>query len=326
MKLMVDMSTQVDGAVELNESTGDKTYVIKGTFSSPGKKNRNGRVYPLNLWEDNVTRYQGEIKNNTINTLCELEHPPRSTVNPWEAVAKTRLLEMRDGLVYGEMEILNNNSKETNQIKALIEAGVKIGVSTRGVGRLGKGSIVEEYQLITTDIVSNPSDFGANLDGFTESMIIESQDYSIEDGQVICTPEGCALTSTSTTQKDKEIIEGAGTGTPAGTGSDDIAQDKVLKQEVETACSKNARTLIESFNSYGNSQPQEISETLIKAFDIIQLHEKKPTYKELTKKADEIRKEMKQFKVGSDEWEVLDFELTGVEEYLNKVISRGRKD
>lgn len=201
MKLFTDMSTSIKGSVELNESSNEKVYIIKGIFSSPGLKNRNGRTYPQDIWESNVKRYQEEIKNNTVNTLAELEHPPRSTVNPWEAVAKTRLLEMRDGKVYGEMEILNNNSEKTNQLKALIEAGVSIGVSTRGVGRLGKGQIVEEYQLITTDIVANPSDYGANLEGFTESMILESEEFSIKDGKVVCTPEGCSIVESENGQE-----------------------------------------------------------------------------------------------------------------------------
>jgi len=227
MKLMVDMSTEISSEVEINESTSDKTYVIKGTFSSPGKKNRNGRVYSTPIWEDNVKRYQEEIKNNTINTLAELEHPPRSTVDQWQAVAKTRLLEMRDGLVYGEMEILNNNSEKTNQIKALIDSGIQIGVSTRGVGRM-KGSIVEEYNLITTDIVSNPSDYGASLEGFNESMILEDSNFSIEEGKVICTESGCAV-------------------------PDEVDAPDIISYN-ETKCQSGAKKLLEAFVAYSTPE------------------------------------------------------------------------
>ena len=232
MKLMVDMSTDIISEVEINESTNDKTYVIKGTFSSPGKKNKNGRIYSRDIWEDNVKKYQNEIKNNTINTLSELEHPPRSTVDQWEAVAKTRLLEMRDGIVYGEMEILNNNDKKTNQIKALIDAGISIGVSTRGVGRM-KGSIVEEYNLITTDIVSNPSDFGANLQGFNESMILESEEYTVTDGKIVCNENGCTI------------------------------------ENIKSSCSSTASDLLTAMNNY--SAPEvKLSEAQRKALDLIE--------------------------------------------------------
>lgn len=194
LRLMVDMSTDVNGSVELNEANGEKTYVISGQFSTPDKKNRNGRVYSRAIWESNVSRYQDEIKNNTNNTLMELEHPPRTSVDPWEAVAKIRKLEMRNGNVYGEAVILNNGDKKTNQIKALIEAGVKIGVSTRGTGKM-KGDIVEEYNLITVDIVSNPSDYNANLEGFNESMILEGVEIeSNGKGGWVCTPAGCTMT------------------------------------------------------------------------------------------------------------------------------------
>lgn len=285
MKLFTDMSTEIHGEVELNESSSEKTYVIKGIFSSPGIKNRNGRVYPIHLWEENVRRYQDEIKNNTVNTLAELEHPARSTVNPWEAVAKTRLLELRDGKIYGEMEILNNNDTKTNQLKALIEAGVSIGVSTRGVGRLGKGQLVEEYQLITTDIVSNPSDYGANLQGFSESMILESEEFSINEGKIICTPDGCSLEEDS-----KE----------------------------ETLCSKKAKELLNIFENI-SKEHKELSENEIKAFNIIAMCEKGLTYSELLDKISDIEVELKKYKKDSDEYDVLNFELQGYKEQVSRV-------
>jgi len=196
MKLFYDDNfNELNYEVEMNESTGSKSYVIKGVFSTPEMRNRNGRIYGKQLWEDNVKNYQNELKKNTDNTLMEAEHPPRSTVDKWKAVAKIRSLEMKpDGKVYGEAVILNNNSAESNQIKALIEAGVPIGVSSRGVGKLGKGNIVEEFKLITYDIVSSPSDYNALTQGFNESMILEGKEFKVtEDGRVICDESGCRI-------------------------------------------------------------------------------------------------------------------------------------
>ena len=200
MKLWYDDNfNELDYSIEMNESTGSKNYIIKGVFSTPDAKNRNGRIYSRQLWETNVQSYQNEIRNNTDNTLMEAEHPPRSSVDKWKAVAKIRKLEMKpDGKVYGEAVILNNNFPESNQIKALIEAGVPIGVSSRGVGRLGKGGIVEDFKLITYDIVSSPSDYNALTQGFNESMILEDKDFKItEDGRVICDESGCRLEESS---------------------------------------------------------------------------------------------------------------------------------
>jgi hypothetical protein len=199
MKLLVEEALTLDSKIEeeLNESTGktEKNYYIEGTFSTPDVKNRNGRIYPKTLWESNVNSYQKEIQNNTYNRLGELEHPPRSTVDPMKAVMKIEKLYMENGLVKGKAKILNNNSQETNHLKALIDEGFKIGVSSRGVGRLGMNSIVEDFKLICYDIVATPSDYNANLNGMLESEgkiftegVLESEDF------MVCGESGCVLT------------------------------------------------------------------------------------------------------------------------------------
>jgi len=173
MKYLIDEALIVESVIaeEVNESTGkkEKNYYIEGVFSTPGQKNRNGRIYPLNIWEREVTKYQEEIKNNSMNTLGEWEHPPRSSVDPLQAVMKIVELKMDNGLVMGKAKILNNNSEKTNQLKALIDEGMKIGVSSRGTGSV-KGDVVENFSLTTYDAVSFPSDYNANLTGLCESL------------------------------------------------------------------------------------------------------------------------------------------------------------
>ena len=202
MKLIVEDSLDIETVVELNEATGEKTYVIKGTFSTPELKNKNGRIYPRRIWEENVARYQDEIRNKTKNTLMEKEHPPRTEVDPEKAVARIRKLEMRDGVVYGEAVIFNK--PETIDIREKIDRGEKIGVSSRGVGRLN-GEIVEEFTLITYDIVKDPSDWNALTQGFNESMILESVEIE-SDGQGgwICTPAGCTLVESKDITREVE--------------------------------------------------------------------------------------------------------------------------
>ena len=173
MKYLIDEALIVESVVteEVNEATGkkEKNYYIEGIFSTPGQKNRNGRIYPLSLWEREVQKYQEEINNNTINTLGEWEHPPRSGVDPIQAVIKIIELKMDNGLVKGKAKILNDNSEKTNKLKALIDEGMKIGVSSRGTGSV-KGDIVENFSLTTYDAVSSPSDYNANLVGLCESL------------------------------------------------------------------------------------------------------------------------------------------------------------
>jgi len=230
MKLMLDDNFELENIIELNESTNEKVYVIKGTFSTPGVKNRNGRIYPLSLWEDNVEQYQYELVNKTVNTLMEKEHPPRTNVDPWSAVAQIRLLEMRDGLVYGEAELLN--IPETLVMRSLIDKGVKIGVSTRGVGKLGKDNLVEEYKLITVDIVSTPSDYNANLKGFNESMLLESFNFESDNkGGWICTPEGCTLSEGSVAGDVAVAVGGKDEKHPEGCKCDECKKKHEDKHE-----------------------------------------------------------------------------------------------
>lgn len=191
---MDNSAINVSVTENINESTGkkEKTYKISGIFSTIGEKNRNGRTYPRNLWESNVKKYQTQIENGTINTLMEYEHPPRSEVDPMKAVSKITKLWIEDKYVMGEAIILNNDSNEKAcQLKSLIDNGVKISVSSRGVGNVGKDGIVEDFELITYDVVPNPSDFNATMNGICESYrlnegILEGKTFSTDNnGNII---------------------------------------------------------------------------------------------------------------------------------------------
>ncbi len=219
MQLLIEEAVVLESFIEeeINENKSEKNYYIKGIFSTPDKENRNGRVYSLKIWENNVNSYQEQIKNNTIYTLGELEHPSRVQPDPMLAVMKIVELKMEDGYVRGKAKILNNNSPQTNQIKALIDEGIKIGVSSRGTGKMN-GKIVEEFNLSCYDLVSQPSDYNANLDGLRESI---EKNVILDEttGKYVCSEGECLL---------------------EGTGSSDIAQD----------CTVLAHQLIENLKSY----------------------------------------------------------------------------
>ena len=151
----------------MNEATGktEKQYKLSGIFSTIGQKNRNGRTYPKALWESQVNAYQEELKKGTFNCLMEYEHPARTEVDPLKAVAKINKLYIKDDYVMGEAVLLNNDT--ANQLKSLIDNGIKISVSSRGVGSVNNG-IVESFKLITYDIVSTPSDYNATMNGLVE--------------------------------------------------------------------------------------------------------------------------------------------------------------
>ena len=171
MKLIfdIDSNSNIEKVDEINEATGEveKKYKIKGVFSTINTKNRNARIYPEKLWKEQVEKYQDVIKSGSINTLMEYEHPARSNVEPMEAVAKINKLYIEGKYVMGEAVLLNN--AKANQLKSLIDNGVKISVSSRGVGSV-VDSVVKDFNLITYDIVSNPSDYNATMNGVCESF------------------------------------------------------------------------------------------------------------------------------------------------------------
>lgn len=191
MKIMFedDSSTQFEVVESLNESGNPvKKYHIKGIFSTIGEKNRNGRVYPYSLWEKEINNYQNYIKSGSINTLMEYEHPARTTVDQMKAVAKIQELKISDDrkYVYGDAVLLDN--EQANQIKSLIDNGIKISVSSRGVGSV-KNGVVDSFKLITYDIVPNPSDFNATMNGMCESHmltegVIEELEFDVQGDEI----------------------------------------------------------------------------------------------------------------------------------------------
>jgi len=220
MKLIMEDALLLDGSIEetLNEGTGitERNYFISGIFSTPNTKNRNGRVYSGNIWEREVQKYQKEINEKSVNTLGEWQHPPRSTVDPSKAVMRIVELKMDAvGNVIGKAKILNDNTELTNKIKGLIKEGIKIGVSSRGVGKVSATGVVEDFNLITYDAVDQPSDYNAMLNGVVEGVqfingIAQDKEYEINENG--CIGETCKMNEnfTSNNSLKEEDLEALG--------------------------------------------------------------------------------------------------------------------
>jgi len=174
MKLMYDIDV-AEQLVEINESSGEKKYFIRGSWSTMVDKNKNGRSYPEHIWKREVDKYQPTLEDGSINSLMEYKHPPRSSVDPMEAVAKITKLHIEGRYVMGEAVLLDND--KANKLKSLIDNGIKISVSSRGLGAVDRNGVVTDYKLITYDIVPDPSDFNATMNGMCES-------FQLNDGVV----------------------------------------------------------------------------------------------------------------------------------------------
>ena len=214
-----------DANVLIEESVNDKKekvkkYKIAGIFSTIGEKNRNGRVYPKELWESNVKKYQDIIKSGSINRLCEWEHPERGTVDPMEAVAAINKLEINGKYVMGEATLLDN--PRANQLKSLIDNGIKLSVSSRGSGKV-KNGIVEEFNLITYDLVSAPSDYNATMEG---TSIYESQkEFVMVDGKLVESKSSDSEAKDETETKDDSKTKDSKT-------EDSKPKDSELKESI----------------------------------------------------------------------------------------------
>ena len=147
----------------------DKHFYIRGKFATIETVNNNGRIYPRDLWEREVARYQEEIKNGTINTLMEWDHPKdRLEVDPSKAIAKITKLWIEGNFVMGEAIIFDVPMAET--LKSLIKYGVQLSVSSRARGRTNTQGLVQEFELITFDFVAKPSDTAATMYGIFENF------------------------------------------------------------------------------------------------------------------------------------------------------------
>ena len=138
-----------------------KQIMMKGILQKAETLNQNGRVYPKIILEREIRNYQKFIKEN--RALGELDHPDSSVVELKNSSHIIREAHMEGNIVYGTVEILNTPSGKI--LQSLVESGVTLGISSRGVGSTrseGNMQIVQDdFQLICWDFVSEPSTPGA---------------------------------------------------------------------------------------------------------------------------------------------------------------------
>ena len=168
MKLITEQIEAVEFLVEDNGSK--KNHFIEGVFLQADIKNRNGRVYAMNVLEKEVGRYT-ESYISKDRALGELGHPEGPTVNLDRVSHKIVSLQKEGSNFIGKAKILDTPMGKI--AKNLIDEGVKLGVSSRGVGsiaeRNGAAYVRDDFMLATAaDIVADPSAPDAFVDGIME--------------------------------------------------------------------------------------------------------------------------------------------------------------
>lgn len=180
VKLISEAVENVEFITE--EKKGGKSYKIRGIFMQADVKNRNGRIYPLDILRKEVTKYNKNfIQQN--RAFGELGHPDGPTVN-LERVSHMITSLTPDGKNFiGEAKIMETPMGKI--VKNLMDEGAKLGVSSRGMGSLnqknGASYVRDDFYLATAaDIVADPSAPNAFVEG-----IMEGKEWVWNNGSLV---------------------------------------------------------------------------------------------------------------------------------------------
>lgn len=167
MKLITETSYDL----ELVESKSKDPFIV-GIFSSAELKNNNNRVYKRDVLEREVKKVSEKTKNGTL--WGELGHPPNPEVNPERIAILTTELHWKGNDVYGKSKVLDTPMGQI--ARTLVKEG-KMGISSRGLGTVAEnGDVNEDFNLITWDMVTDPSNHPSWVNG-----IYEAQEWTIPD-------------------------------------------------------------------------------------------------------------------------------------------------
>ena len=199
MKLIAEYNEHNVQCIVEKRNDGTKKYGIEGVFMQAEGKNRNGRIYPKAVMENAVAKYvEEQVSQN--RAVGELNHPEGPTVNLDKVSHLITDLRWEGNDVVGKASILDTPMGQI--VKGLLEGGVNLGVSTRGMGSLEQRSnamyVKDDFQLSTVDIVQDPSAPGAFVNGIMEGVewvwmngiltaqeICEEQETEIENAPTV---------------------------------------------------------------------------------------------------------------------------------------------
>ena len=204
MKLIAEYN---DNNLEVIEEkvNGKKTLCIEGVFMQADAKNRNGRIYEKSILENAVNKYVKEQVSQG-RAVGELNHPEGPTINLDKVSHKITELKFDGSNVIGKASILETPMGQI--VEGLLEGGVKLGVSSRGMGSLvqknGASYVNGDFMLSTVDIVQDPSAPEAFVNGIMEGKewvwdngILVAQDIELIETEI--------KTARSTSSSDVEI-------------------------------------------------------------------------------------------------------------------------
>jgi len=173
--------------------------IVEGILATAEIKNGNGRYYSRDLWEREIDKYNVLVKEN--RAMGELDHPESSVINLKNVSHNISKLWWDGDNVVGKIEILPTPSG--NILKALVESGITVGVSSRGMGSLkdvdGLMEVQDDFDLLCWDFVSTPSNPGSWMglkESLNESQTNNVYKYSKVNSiitEILCTKGQCPI-------------------------------------------------------------------------------------------------------------------------------------
>ncbi len=197
-QLLIETHIFKPKGVTLNESRSKRGLpLVEGILATAEVKNGNGRYYSKDLWEREIDKYRVLVDEN--RAMGELDHPESSVINLQNVSHNISDMWWDGDNVMGKIEILP--TPNGNILKALVESGITVGVSSRGMGTLEqKGELMEvqdDFELLCWDFVSTPS----NPDSFMH-LVRESKEFKAQDkykkvnnilGEILCSHGFCPI-------------------------------------------------------------------------------------------------------------------------------------
>lgn len=187
----------------LTESKRDSTgkWMIEGVFLQADLKNRNGRLYPKPVLSEAVQKYNSDYISQN-RALGELNHPPRPKVDAGLAVIKIESLS-EDGSNWNGKATLINTQQGQN-LAALLDAGVKLGVSSRALGSLkesnGVNVVQNDLAIYAVDVVTDPS----APDAWVNALMEETEWVYCNDTNTYMLAEELKTTIETASRRDRE--------------------------------------------------------------------------------------------------------------------------
>ena len=184
-ELLIDFTTfnVTPKMITESEQANNGKVIVKGVLQRAGAKNQNGRIYPKDILAREVKKYK-QVQIAERRALGELDHPESSVVNLQNVSHNVLDAYFEGDDVIGKVEILSTPSG--NILKELLKAGIKLGISSRGLGSVrsideNTVSVEDDFELICWDFVSNPSTHGAFMAPVNEGVNKNVSEWDVCD-------------------------------------------------------------------------------------------------------------------------------------------------